>query len=144
MCIIIDADVAHLLSPLSDDARQVVDWIERGSGRLVIGGQNTRELLRNAAAAGWVRTLLQAGRARRLPEDVLVAERQNVEQLGLCCSNDLHIIALARASGARIVFSQDKKLHTDFTNGALINRPRGKVYQAVNHRHLLRSDACRR
>lgn len=143
MCIIIDADVTHLLSPLSNDARPVVEWVERGCGRLVIGGQNTRELLQNAAAAAWVRTLLQAGRARQVAESALDAERQTVEQLGLCCSNDLHIIALARASGARIVFSQDKKLHKDFTNRALLNCPRGRVYQERRHRHLLRVDTCR-
>jgi hypothetical protein len=52
-------------------------------------------------------------------------------------SNDPHVIALARASGARTLCSRDRELHKDFKNPALVNDPRGSVYQSPSHRHLL-------
>jgi hypothetical protein len=143
MCMIIDASVAHFLSPLSAAARPVVTWIEDGNGRLVIGGRNTEELNQNEAVARWIRELLRAGRARAVSPDSLNNEEQIVQQLGACCSNDLHVIALARVSGARIIFTDDRDLHRDVTNPAVLNSPRGKVYQNASHRHLLRSSACR-
>lgn len=143
MCIIIDADVAHLLAPPSGDARPVVDWIERGSGRLVIGGKNTEELKQNRDTTRWLLAIQRAGRVRLVRRAALVAEEANVQALGLCSSNDLHVIALARVSGARIVFTNDRALHADFRNAALISQPRGNVYQVAAHSRLLRPDMCR-
>ena len=45
-----------------------------------------------------------------------------------CRSNDLHIIALAIVSGARLLYSQDQLLQQDFRDKALIDQPRGKIY----------------
>ena len=143
MCIIIDADVAHQFNPASPGAKHVVDWIQERGGRLVIGGKNTEELAKNAAVARWIRVLRQAGRARLIRRELLEKEEAHVRSLALCFSNDLHLLALARVSGARIVFSNDGDLHTDFRNPALINNPRGHVYQTADHRHLLRDGICR-
>ena len=143
MCIIIDANVSHQIAPPSVDARPVVDWLESRSGLLVIGGRNTDELIANSRVARWLRSLQQAGRVRVIRCGDLDAEEVALLNLALCVSNDLHILALARLSGARLVYSNDQDLHTDFRNPALISRPRGKVYQVAGHRHLLRLSACR-
>ena len=58
-------------------------------------------------------------------------------------SNDLHVIALARISGARLLYSDDKKLRKDFKNKHLVNSPRGKVYSKEDHQHLLDQNLCR-
>ena len=44
-------------------------------------------------------------------------------------SNDRHIIALAKASGARLLYTGDGKLlRKDFDNKAYIDNPTGKIY----------------
>ena len=55
-------------------------------------------------------------------------EETRLEKKGLCISDDPHVIALARISGARLLCSNDKDLQQDFGTKNLIDRPRGKVY----------------
>jgi hypothetical protein len=145
MCIIVDANAtAQLCQPsLTQDAQAVVDWIEKNDGRVVHGGKLTNELFANNRVARWLRVLSQAGRATQVPADSVTAEVRQIQELALCSSNDFHIIALARLSGARLLFSHDQALHTDFTNPALINKPRGKVCQNATHRHLLAKSVCK-
>ena len=68
---------------------------------------------------------------------------------GACQSNDLHVLALAQVSGARLLYSNDLSLHQDFGNRDLI-RPRGRIYSThaggqiqASHKSLLqRRDRC--
>ena len=145
MCIIVDANAAaQLCQPeLTPAAEPVVDWIENRGGRVIHGGELTRQLIANRRVGRWLRALFQAGRASQVAAAGIAAEVQLIRQSRLCRSNDLHILAVARISGARILFSYDQSLHADFTNPALLNQPRGKVYQNAGHRNLLTSDACR-
>lgn len=141
MCIIIDADVSHQISPPTDAARPVIDWVLSGRGRVVTGGRNARELGRNGTLARWLVTLKRAGRLREIDTAKIDAELVVVGQIG-CVSNDPHIIALARASGSRLVFSNDAALHQDIRNPSLLAKPRAHIYQNESHRRLLRNDAC--
>ncbi len=78
------------------------------------------------------------------------ARTQELQNEGKCASNDLHVLALAQASGARLLYSNDRALQRDFKNKNLIDRPRGKVYSTLwylsvedNHKRLLRNeDLC--
>lgn len=144
MCMIVDVNsAADLCQPqLSPEADAVIKWVETRGGQIVHGGQLTDELSRNGRVRRWLRTLGQAGRARQLPAEDVTKEAQRVQELGECVSDDFHIVALARISGARLLFSRDQPLHADFTNRALIDQPRGKVYQGINHRHLLDGATC--
>lgn len=149
MCIIVDANLASLVfsDDANDDFRPVIDWLTspKKNGKLVVGGHLAAELKRVGAAQRFVRSLQQAGRARFLPDDATNEETLRIT--GQCVSNDAHVIALARISGARILCSHDVALHTDFTNAALISEPRGHIYQNAQHQHLLRryghTSACR-
>lgn len=145
MCLIIDSNVAHYLIqlPLSDDAILVVDWIERGAGRVVFGGKLTDELVKNNSVGRWLRGLAQAGRAAQIARHDIESEEARLIREGNCVSNDHHIVALARLAGARLLYSNDQNLHADFRNPNLLNRPRGCVYQNRNHRHLLNDSVCR-
>ena len=58
-------------------------------------------------------------------------------------SNDPHILALARASGARLVYTGDGKLIADFKNKRLIDGPRGKIYTGASNVRLLNRSVCR-
>jgi predicted nucleic acid-binding protein len=146
MCMIVDANVAaDLCRPqLTPDAKAVVDWLETRGGQIVHGGRLTNELITNARVSRWLRSLSQAGRAIQIASTTVAAEATAIQQSFNCASNDTHIIALARVSGARLLFSRDHDLHTDFTNPTLVNQPRGSVYQNVTHRHLLSNASCQR
>ena len=143
MCIVIDANVAHRFTDLADeDATAVKDWIEEKPGRLVAGGKNIVELTRLAWMRRWLTTLSRAGRLRRITDAAVNEEETRVVHLNICQSDDPHVIALARTSGARILFSHDRDLHQDFGNKNLLDNPRGCVYQCLDHRHLLDDRNC--
>lgn len=145
MCLIIDANSAASLFNQNQhpDAVPVFRWLEQGPGRLVYGGKLTDELSNNTKVGRWLLSLLRAGRATQIPSALIDVQIKAVQATGQCKSNDQHILGLARASGARLLFSRDQDLHADFTNRHLINTPRGSVYQKAGHQHLFRKKLCR-
>jgi hypothetical protein len=146
MCVIIDANLAAAVFAQSpdEDFRPVLDWLFDKDGRLVSGGKLTQELYKIKAARRSLRTLNQAGRAILVPDREVSKEEEWGVATGLCKSDDPHIIALARTSGARTLCSWDGDLHQDFKNRKLISNPRGTVYQKAEHTHLLRhTSSCR-
>ena len=58
-------------------------------------------------------------------------------------SNDRHILALALASGARLLYTGDKRLARDFEDSRIIENPAGEVYSSSEHRDRLRPDICK-
>lgn len=142
MCVIIDASVIGDLvkEPQCADLSPVIDWLTspKEHGCTVIGGLQKTEL---AESTGWRKLLVQlwrSGKVHEPPPDDVERELRVVNEMGLCVSNDAHVIALARASGARTLCADDRALETDFRNPKLLRKPRGFVYKrARNHRHLL-------
>ncbi len=147
MCLIVDANLASLVfgDQPSEDFLPIIDWLTspKKKGRLIIGGQLTEELYGVESARRRILRLAQAGRAIfRSPNEVGL-EREQVIATGECRSDDPHIIALARISGARVLCSQDKNLHRDFKNLKLINLPKGRIYQNAKHAEILgHTSAC--
>ena len=142
MCIIIDADVASNLQPPSSDAKPVIDSIQKRKMLLVIGGKNTEELILNKKVGQWLAELYRSNMVRIILEPDIEREEHILLGLGQRQSNDDHILALARASGARLLFSRDNDLAQDFKNRIFLNEPRGSVYKKRAHAHLLRSAVC--
>lgn len=143
MCLIVDNCVAHRVLLIDDpDYAPVRRALEEGRNTMVYGGHLLTEYRANNDVTKMVIRYGQAGRARRIPDADVEAETDEVEATGICVSNDPHIIALARVSGARVLCSTDQNLHRDFTNSSLITRPKGKVYQYASQEHLL--NACRK
>jgi len=148
MCLIVDANLASLVFGQDhDDFRPLIDWLvsPRTDGKLVVGGHLATELNRVGVARRFVISLLQAGRAKQI-SDIATNEEENLIA-GSCKSDDPHVIALARISGARILCSHDKTLHKDFKNEELVSNPKGRIYQNAKHVPLIRkyghSEACR-
>lgn len=140
MCLIVDANLASAVfaSPPGDDFSPILDWLDRGDGCLVFGGRLATEMSRLHKPHRYLLALWRAGRARRLPDEQVEQEESVVADTGLCRSNDSHVLALARVSGARVLCTDDKKLQRDFKNPQLVARPRGSVYQRREHTKLLR------
>ena len=139
MCVIIDANVAAgaFAVPCEDDFSPLWQWIEHRNGRLVFGGKLGLELNKLGNAKRRLLQLWRAGRALQVPKTQIDAEDKVVARLGICKSNDTHVIALARASGARVLCTHDQDLEDDFKNRTLVPNPRGKIYKTANHQRLL-------
>lgn len=146
MCAILDANAASAVfgSDRGGAAEKFFEWINSGSGSLVVGGELRRELGKIAACREWLRDATLAGRARNVDDrrvDELASELKRHE---VCVSDDPHVIALAQVSGARLLYTNDSKLQKDFRNHRLIKKPRGHVYTKSTHHGLLTSNVCRR
>lgn len=145
MCAIVDANMASRFfgDPVDEGLRPLWDWISKGRGVLVVGGQLFKELDRVGDARRVLREWERTGRARTAPHNKVEQETRRLkranERTKLYRSNDPHVIALARVSGARLLCTEDKnsKLMRDFRNAKLVNKPRGKVYRNASHAHLL-------
>ena len=147
MCAILDANVVHEVFATDghDAGRRFFDWINTGRGRLVIGGKLTVELSRASNKfRQWAKIARIKGRMRIVQDSEVDQRGEELAQAGNYLSNDLHIIALAQISGARLLYSKDEALHKDFTNKKLIDHPRGKIYStsrggdySKNHQRLL-------
>lgn len=145
MCLIIDANklAVTFSEPRSEPAKPILEWLFKKDGCLVYGGTKmAKEIERVGEARRSLLELVRAGRARKCDDARVDAEQATVAHL--CRSDDSHVIALARVSGARVLYSGDENLHCDFKNRALVDKPRGKVYQTSAHlRSLRHSRACK-
>ncbi len=139
MCVIVDADVAHLVfgSPADADYKPVFEWIANGKGAIVYGGKLAQELF----CTGKQGILVEFKRQRKAYEYTaceLDPEIEDIQSEGHHRSNDAHVLALGRCSGARTLCTKDKDLIHDFKDRRIISNPRGNVYRAAAHTHLLR------
>lgn len=140
MCVIVDASVAGRVFsvPHEADFQPLWQWLEEKDGRLVYGGRLTRELNRLPSARRLLAELKRGGRALECRRPDVDEEERVVDRLGLCRSNDPHVIALTRVSGARVLCTNDQNLEIDFTNRQLVPAPKGKIYKQASHKRLLK------
>lgn len=141
MCLIVDANVAHrVLSP--GDAEYGLLFNELYSAksklRIVYGGKVLSELVTPGRRRQFLE-LDRSGKARKYQDDVVDKEQKSIEKLSLK-SDDPHVLALARVSGARLLSTEDQNLIEDFKDTAIIN-PKGKIYNRKAHRQLV-TDCC--
>lgn len=143
MCIIVDANMLGMF--LADgenvDAGPIHAWLRRGKGVVVYSTGRTfaKELGRRARdrLAQYVR----AGMAVRVSEERF---HEDVRFLRTRIrSDDPHVLALARASGARILYTADHRLMDDFKDKRFIDEPRGKVYTGAANAKSLARTPCR-
>ncbi len=156
MCVIIDTNVAGMVfgkgSP-RDHTDAILSAIDDRGLKLVSGGKLHSELLTNSSFVNWWRERRRSGSVHSVDKNRIEKEHQAIEAKGGFVSNDVHILALARASGARLLITADKALHKDFKNQSLIPGRRGKIYNMQGqsnqtlrpaHRKLLaRRDLCK-
>lgn len=147
MCAIVDASVAGLVFtvPYRPEYLPLWRWIEKKDGKIVYGGKLADELNRVPEAKRLLFRLKQAGLARLCSPQNVNNEETFVRKQRLCRSNDPHVIALARISGARVLCTNDRDLEKDFKNPQLVPSPQGKIYKNANHERMLgHNHLCRR
>ena len=143
MCIIVDANrLGKLLAePPDEDAVPIRQWLEDG-GILVYStsGKFAREL--GAKARRQLANYGRAGRARLIAAERFADEERRLQQDEQLKSDDPHVLALALASGARLLYTGDKRLVADFKDAKLISKPRGRVYSSAANADLLSPTTC--
>jgi hypothetical protein len=135
MCVIMDANCAstYFSQPSAKRSKVLLKWLQSPKGHLAHGGKLTRELIRTPFAP-LLQELTRAGKATLYTTSTLDAAERALRRL--CISDDVHILALARVSGARVIVSEDKALGADFRNRKIL-QPVGRVYKSHKHAHLL-------
>ena len=130
MCAILDANVT---SEVFGDTRTPAgqkfrEWLDRGRSSLVMGGKLADELTHDGRFRAWSETAIQYGRLQLVDSTKVDERAAELHSANACVSDDEHVIALAQLSGARLLFSNEPNLHTDFKSKILIDEPRGKVF----------------
>ena len=144
MCIIVDTNKlgTFLADPPDDDSRPIHKWLERRAGSIVYstGGRFAQEI------QGRVRTRLaayvRAGRAKLIPGSLFADDERDLKVRTDLRSDDPHVLALARAAGARLLYTADRNLISDFKDRRFIDGPRGKVYSGAGNAGLLTRSVC--
>ena len=148
MCIIIDANKMNGILPDSpdQDAAPIRNWLRKKGGKIVystggkfateIGG-HARERLTLYARSG--QAIQIDADARRFRDCESSLANDGIK------SDDSHVLALAWASGARLLYTGDADLMDDFKDKRFIDKPRGKVYRYRTHaKTLLTRSTCKR
>lgn len=133
--------VGELLKQKHNVAKGFYQWLV-DQGTIVVGGKELREALyirHDGKERQVINELRSAGRIIEKKDNRVEARAIELRKDNSCVSNDEHIIALAQISGARLLYSNDKKLHKDFGNKNLIDNPRGKVYSTLRDTGFSRS-----
>jgi len=119
------------------DFKYVREKLLDGILKMVYGGKLLTEYIRSPKIKSVLRKFDQIGIAQAYDDEKVNSEAKRIRRLRACRSKDAHIIALAKVSGARLLCSEDGKLHQDFKNSRLLSNPKGVVYQTSDHRPLL-------
>ena len=136
MCTICDANVAHeIFNPKKQtpSGKIFLDWINQ-KRPLITGGKLTKELFNKDDLKRWASTAINDGRLKEYSNENIKKAIKNLKKEKLK-SNDLHIIALAKVSGARLLYSNDSGLQEDFKNKKFIN---GKIYSSSKKERTLK------
>ena len=129
MCVktIVDASAfRHLRDTTRNSAGfQLRTWIERGPGLVVFSPTNTQyadELKKSNHLQKLIRDYLQRGLALDIGDDQVREALQNIPCPPTRRSDDAHVLALAGATGATVLFSCDDKLRQDFADLAVLDK----------------------
>ena len=110
MCLIIDANAASEVAatPSTKAAKPILQWMRKPKGQLAVGGHLTEEL-RKTPFLILLTEMFRSGMVVTYSRAAIEAAQSALAARKICVSDDLHILALAQVSGARVIFSRDKK-----------------------------------
>ncbi len=144
MCVIVDTNMlSAFFDRYNEDAAPLMKWV-LGGGAIVFStdGRYARELIKANRMESF-RSLSQRFNAHAYRGSEMSEHLDMLEKDTLCRSDDKHILALALASGARVLYTDDGALQQDFTNTAIINGPKGKIYTRRSHASMLYKNPCK-
>lgn len=131
MCAIVDASVVFEVfgGKRTSAGIRFREWLDDGCGQLVVGGRVLKELAQNGNFARWLQEARRlSGRVRQIGAARVRKHEDALVRSGLLQSNDAHVIALALASGARLLYTDDAGLQRDFENPEVVPGVPGRIY----------------
>ena len=143
MCAILDVNVAHEV--LGDNrppaGEGFFEWINCGEGKLVVGGKLLQELCKNARISIWFLEAIRAGDVMKVDDGKVNEKAQRLQNEVSFESDDHHVIALAQVCDARLLYSNDRKLHRDFQNENFFDKRGGerRIYTTLDGRTKFKS-----
>ena len=147
MCIVIDANVWGCVfetnSALHNEYKPVYDWIVNGPGFVVYGGTQYNTELKKAKKYFGVFTELKKSLKAKIVNTYIVDQEENrVKRLINSSScDDTHLIAIFRASGCRLLCSNDRRADFYIKNKKYYykRQKRPLIYRNSSHKSLLNS-----
>ncbi len=154
MCVIVDTSVVGLMfsEPQKGFVAATVlrKYIDNGKLNLVVGGKLKKELFGTSKFRKWYLESIKSGTSKSISDFKVKKEKKKLKPRDDYKSNDLHVLALARVSGARLLNTDDDDLMADFKNRDLIPGKPGKVFLTKSQvqftkakRKLLDNATCR-
>ena len=136
MCAIVDcANVGNTsVGPAASQAgKAFLDYVSRGGLKLLVGGQKLRQEIAGCSQEfqRWLTLAIRAGHILNIDDDPIDALAEVLHAAGTCKSDDQHLVALASATGARLIYTNDRDLQTDCQD--LLDPP-AKVYTTNDNR----------
>lgn len=136
MCAIVDyANVGNTsVGPAASQAgKAFLDYVSRGGLKLLVGGQKLRQEIAGCSQEfqRWLTRAIRAGHILNINDEPIDALADDLRAAGDCTSDDQHLVALACATGARLIYTNDRDLQTDCKN--LLDPP-AKVYTTNDNR----------
>ena len=130
MCAIVDNNVANEVfgGDPPETGKRFRRWLGEGNGRLAVGGRLLAELKENSGFREWFQQNELSGRLLQVRDEEVARQERRIKRTSLCTSNDEHVLALAVASGARLLYTNDTLLMDDFRNRSIVPGPPGKIY----------------
>ena len=135
MCGVVDNDVAFEVfgDRRTGAGKGFRDWLDSHRGSLVVGGDLLDELAANGKFREWYARNIQSGLILQIGRDRIAPVQRRLKREDRCKSNDTHVLALAIASGGRLLYTNDNLLMDDFRNRNIVPGPPGKIYTTGNH-----------
>ena len=135
--------MGDFINPNHPDSAPKREWLQNGR-KLVFstGGGFTDEVGESQKYTQKLVEYLRSGRADFFPCEKFASDEEFLKNSNLLKSNDPHVLALARYTGTRLLFTGDSQLIQDFKNSEVINKPRGKVYSNSTNANLLTGSVC--
>ena len=131
MCATVDHSVTYEVfgRKQTEAGKEFRDWLDNGRGILIVGGKNLGELTQNSNFTRWfVESRRSTNRIRQIDKAKIARVEERLRKVGKLRSNDGHVVALAVVSGARLLYTNDRKLTHDFENAEIVRNPGGEVF----------------
>ena len=85
---------------------------------------------------------VRAGKAMVIQKEQFIDDERSLQARKDRRSDDAHVLALARASGARLLYTADRDLMADFKDRSFVADPRGRIYSGAANANLLTRSVC--
>ena len=140
MCVVVDTNSRKcFMDENNPSAVPLREWLRDGKGKLlhVESGRWLKE--HGTSSAEWKTLVREYGRVgilKTIPTGEFNATLTGLPEKTKSGEKDKHVLALALAGGARLLYSDDNNLRDDFKNIA-----KGKIYPGVGGQSNPNSDA---